>query len=411
MRGKLTGLVLASALLAAVIAASLALGSTGASTSTMAPQSSRLVAFKQWVWQPSLKGYVVDLEYSSGILYALIDSEGPLVYAFNASTGRVLWASRIAVRETPLSMLLLGKSMLVVTENSEGNKTYLTLYRGGEGGFSPVFTFNLTKPLYRVLAAYPTPAGDIVVAGARYHLGFDYQYFIGLASRGGLLWSKYWGGKGSDYLNLVAIGPDQSICAAGYPPILVCLQYTGDTTYLVNLTFTPLALLDLGSGEALVAGVGNASGRVELVKRGSIAWSKSTGAFIPSALSASREAFTLAGVLAPKPYRLAVLLLNSTGELEAFAYSNETNQSLLVLAASRGGGLVYVGGSSGGAPFIEAIAIASVAVPTTTPGGGAASGGVGGHLILIEEIALAVSAGLLALTLALFKPWRWLKRK
>ncbi len=352
----------------------------------------------------------MDLASSVSEAYALVDSRGPMVYAFNLSGGGLVWATRVALNETPSYLTLAGDRILVATVKVEGNESLVSVYSGARGEFRPLYTRGLPYPLYRILAAKPTASGDVVVVGARYRAGRGYQYFTALLSRAGVVWRDWWGGRANEYFNSVSLGPDSSICAAGPPGGLACYTYDGQPLYRLNLSFEPLAVLDLGSGEALVAGVSNSSGVVALVRNGRVEWLKATGLFAPTSLCASNTTLYVGGVLAPKPYRIGLLALNASGSPVFFGYDNRSTGSYVVAACTARGNLVVLGGALSGRPFARALLVLRVPSGSGTTAPPAGGGGAPSNVIVIEEAALAAAAVMLAVTLWAFKPWRWRRR-
>jgi hypothetical protein len=354
-----------------------------------------------------MKGAVTNIYLSDdGLVYTLLNAHGPMVYVLNASSGSVVWATRVSLEGNTSSMIIAGASAYLASCTYEENESIIDVYMESGREFKPLYSQSIESPLYKILAVQPTPTGDVVVGGARYKAGRGYQYYAGLLSRRGMVWEDFWGGAADEYFNLISVGPDSSICLAGPPGGLACYDYTGDTLYKGNITFKPLAILNLGSGRVVVGGVSNSTG-VLYAKTPEGAWLKRTGAFITTTLaSGGNDSIYAIGVIAPSPYRLAVLALSLNGTPLLLGVSNETYNDILPLAASARGNLVIVGGSINSKPFVESLLILR-STPSTRATTTAFSGKGGSRLILVEEAALVASAVLLAVSLAVFKPWRW----
>ncbi len=180
------------------------------------------------VWESSIvvDGVVTGIYTAGGVIYAAVSgNESSYIYTVDPGTGTVLWGATLEglypiVR--PLS-----DTAIVATATGSGG----LLYRVEAGQATLLVNATIGRPSVRITAAAPTASGVLVLVGGKYHVGTGVDVYVAGYTGDGMQWNTTTPTLGDQYLNTIAVGVDDTVCAAGPDgddsTVLLCTAPTG----------------------------------------------------------------------------------------------------------------------------------------------------------------------------------------
>ncbi len=305
------------------------------------------------IWQSTLvvDGVVTGIYPADGVIYAAVSGDGTsYVYTVDPGTGRVLWGATLE-GSYPIVRALPDMAIVATSTGTGG-----LMYRVEAGQASLLVNGTVGRPSVRITAAAPTASGVLVMAGGKYHVvtGID-VYLAGYTSEG-MQWNVTAQTPGDQYLNTLAVGGDDTVCAAGpdgnTSAVLVCVSPSGKMLRQESYTGKgkPMAIAVYDKDNYAIALYNNGNTTLIIYRDGARDEVTLEDTVITAVTYTGRDKLAMTGATGGAPILIEVEYTSAGRQGNVYAIQGVNGLAPLAIAHARNGYLV--GGEAGGAPVI-----------------------------------------------------------
>ncbi len=305
------------------------------------------------IWDSTLvvDGVVTGIYPADGVIYIAVSGNGSsYIYTLDPDTGRVLWGATL---EGSYPMVrALPDMAIVATSTGTGG----LMYRVEAGQASLLVNGTVGRPSVRITAAAPTASGILVMAGGKYHVvtGID-VYLAGYTSEG-MQWNMTTQTPGDQYLNTLAVGGDDTVCAAGpdgnSSAVLVCVSPSGKMLRQESYTSKgrPMAIAVYDKDNYAIALYNNGNTTLVVYRDGAQDEVTLEDTVITAITYTGRDKLAMTGATGGAPILIEVEYTSAGRIGNVYAIQGVTGLAPLAIAHARNGYLI--GGEANGAPVI-----------------------------------------------------------
>ncbi len=308
------------------------------------------------IWQSTLvvDGVVTGIYPADGVIYAAVSGNGSsYVYTVDPGTGRVLWGATLE-GSYPIVRALPDMAIVATSTGTGG-----LMYRVEAGQASLLVNGTVGRPSVRITAAAPTASGVLVMAGGKYHVvtGID-VYLAGYTSEG-MQWNVTAQTPGDQYLNTLAVGGDDTVCAAGpdgnTSAVLVCVSPSGKMLRQESYTGKgkPMAIAVYDKDNYAIALYNNGNTTLIIYRDGARDEVTLEDTVITAVTYTGRDKLAMTGATGGAPILIEVEYTSAGRIGNVYAIQGINDLAPLAIAKIQEGYLV--GGEAEGAPIIVLI--------------------------------------------------------
>ena len=308
------------------------------------------------IWDSTLvvDGVVTGIYPADGVIYTAVSGNGSsYIYTIDPDTGRVLWGATLE-GSYPISRALPDMAIVATSTGTGG-----LMYRVEAGQASLLVNGTVGRPSVRITAAAPTASGILVMAGGKYHVvtGIDI-YLTGYTSEG-MQWNMTTQTPGDQYLNTLAVGGDDTVCAAGpsgnSSAVLVCVSPSGKMLRQESYTGKgkPMAIAVYDKDNYAIALYNNGNTTLIIYRDGIRDEITLEDTVITAVTYTSRDKLAMIGATGGAPILIEVEYTSAGRMGNVYAIQGINDLAPLAIAKIQAGYLV--GGEAEGAPIIALI--------------------------------------------------------
>ena len=305
------------------------------------------------IWDSTLvvDGVVTGIYPADGVIYTAVSGNGSsYIYTVDPGTGRVLWGATLE-GSYPIARALPNMAIVATSTGTGG-----LMYRVEAGQASLLVNGTVGRPSVRITAAAPTASGILVMAGGKYHVvtGIDI-YLAGYTSEG-MQWNMTAQTPGDQYLNTLAVGGDDTVCAAGpdgnSSAVLVCVSPSGKMLRQESYTGKgkPMAIAVYDKDNYAIALYNNGNTTLVVYRDGARDEVTLEDTVITAITYTGRDKLAMTGATGGAPILIEVEYTSAGRMGNVYAIQGVNGLAPLAIAHARNGYLV--GGEANGAPVI-----------------------------------------------------------